>query len=501
MPDRIRPRGDTAANWTLANPVLQDREIGLETDTRRYKIGNGASAWSALPYNQIGDRYSTTSATSNSVTNGAKTFIVDAGLAYTPQQSIAIVSSANPANHMHATVTSYSGTSLVVDVTKSTGSGTYSSWIINVAGVASAVEGYATTAQVAALTTQQLSAITVSAGTGLTGGGPLSANSTLSIAALSPNPAGTFGSSTQIPVLTVNQIGQITGVTTQAVSGGGGSATPTDVQIFTSSSTWTKPAGARAVNIQLLGGGGGGGGGRKASTAATTKFGGGGGAGGSYVNITVPAAVLSATETVTIGSGGSGGAGATTDPASGQNGISGTATRFNNFYAPGGSNGFGGTDTTGIRGIGGLQNNAGGNSSGVTAGSAGAPGTFVVEAELGGPGGGGGGGITTAAIGQNAGAGGISMVLNLSGGLAGASGGNAGGAGQNNINIGQGIFAAGSGGGGGGGAATASVSGGAGGDGGFPAGGGGGGGATQTGAQSGNGGAGAAGVAIITTYF
>lgn len=78
------------------------------------------------------------------------------------------------------------------------------------------VAGLATTSQVAAITTQQLSAISISAGTGLTGGGPLSANSTMAIAALSPNPAGTYGSSSQIPVLTVNQIGQITSVTTQA---------------------------------------------------------------------------------------------------------------------------------------------------------------------------------------------------------------------------------------------------------------------------------------------
>jgi hypothetical protein len=77
------------------------------------------------------------------------------------------------------------------------------------------VAGLTTTSQVAAITTQQLSAISISAGSGLTGGGPLSANSTMSLAALSPAPTGNYGSSSQIPVLTVNQFGQITGVTTQ----------------------------------------------------------------------------------------------------------------------------------------------------------------------------------------------------------------------------------------------------------------------------------------------
>ena len=47
---RIRLRRDTAANWTSVNPVLGDGEMGIETDSRRFKIGNGTSAWSALVY-------------------------------------------------------------------------------------------------------------------------------------------------------------------------------------------------------------------------------------------------------------------------------------------------------------------------------------------------------------------------------------------------------------------------------------------------------------------
>ena len=47
---RIQLRGDTAANWTSANPVLADREVGLETDTNQYKVGDGALAWNSLSY-------------------------------------------------------------------------------------------------------------------------------------------------------------------------------------------------------------------------------------------------------------------------------------------------------------------------------------------------------------------------------------------------------------------------------------------------------------------
>lgn len=41
-------RGDTSANWQSKNPVLKDRELGLETDTGRYKIGDGSTSWSQL---------------------------------------------------------------------------------------------------------------------------------------------------------------------------------------------------------------------------------------------------------------------------------------------------------------------------------------------------------------------------------------------------------------------------------------------------------------------
>ena len=47
---RFKLRSDTAANWTAVNPVLQAGEIGVETDTRRYKIGDGTTAWSSLSY-------------------------------------------------------------------------------------------------------------------------------------------------------------------------------------------------------------------------------------------------------------------------------------------------------------------------------------------------------------------------------------------------------------------------------------------------------------------
>ena len=47
---RFKLRNGTAAEWTAANPVLLVGEIGVETDTRRYKIGDGTTAWAGLSY-------------------------------------------------------------------------------------------------------------------------------------------------------------------------------------------------------------------------------------------------------------------------------------------------------------------------------------------------------------------------------------------------------------------------------------------------------------------
>ena len=46
----MQQRRGTAAQWTAANPTLAAGEIGFETDTNKFKMGNGSSAWTALSY-------------------------------------------------------------------------------------------------------------------------------------------------------------------------------------------------------------------------------------------------------------------------------------------------------------------------------------------------------------------------------------------------------------------------------------------------------------------
>ena len=50
MATRMQQRRGTAAQWTAANPVLAAGEIGFETDTSKFKMGNGSSNWAALTY-------------------------------------------------------------------------------------------------------------------------------------------------------------------------------------------------------------------------------------------------------------------------------------------------------------------------------------------------------------------------------------------------------------------------------------------------------------------
>jgi hypothetical protein len=53
MAVQIQMRRDTASNWTSNNPTLAAGEWGLETDTDKFKIGNGSAAWTSLGYSSL----------------------------------------------------------------------------------------------------------------------------------------------------------------------------------------------------------------------------------------------------------------------------------------------------------------------------------------------------------------------------------------------------------------------------------------------------------------
>ena len=50
MATKIQLRRDAAADWTSNNPTLSEGEFGWESDTNRFKIGDGSTAWTSLSY-------------------------------------------------------------------------------------------------------------------------------------------------------------------------------------------------------------------------------------------------------------------------------------------------------------------------------------------------------------------------------------------------------------------------------------------------------------------
>jgi hypothetical protein len=84
-----------------------------------------------LPDNAIA-ALSSTSATSNTLVVGTKTFTVLAGKSFRPGQLITAV--AANGSYLFGLVVSYSGTTLTMNATKVFGTGTVTSWAINLSG-------------------------------------------------------------------------------------------------------------------------------------------------------------------------------------------------------------------------------------------------------------------------------------------------------------------------------------------------------------------------------
>jgi len=89
MAVQIQFRNDTAANWTAANPTLAAGEMGIETDTSLFKIGNGVNAWGALPYGGLTGGFDSTQEISSVGTSRALTS-ADTGKLITNSAAITI---------------------------------------------------------------------------------------------------------------------------------------------------------------------------------------------------------------------------------------------------------------------------------------------------------------------------------------------------------------------------------------------------------------------------
>ena len=75
-----------------------------------------------------------TSSSSNSISLGSKTFTIQSGKQFQAGQFVMVNDSATPTNYLFGQITSYSSTSLVINVIVTSGSGTISNWNISISG-------------------------------------------------------------------------------------------------------------------------------------------------------------------------------------------------------------------------------------------------------------------------------------------------------------------------------------------------------------------------------
>jgi hypothetical protein len=128
-----------AATTQAGIATTQAGNASTSAGTATTKAGEAnASAIAALASENAAANYAAalnaTSTTSLAIATGSKAFTTQASKQFATGQFIVAVDAASNANYMHGQVTSYSGTSLVIDVQSIGGSGTKADWKIYVAG-------------------------------------------------------------------------------------------------------------------------------------------------------------------------------------------------------------------------------------------------------------------------------------------------------------------------------------------------------------------------------
>ena len=164
---QLQFRRSTAAQWQAANSLLAVAEMGIETDTHQFKIGDGVNRWNALPYGGIqgatgptgaagatgaggatgaegatgptgfsGNRFNTqtvSTVTPTPTLGGTQALTVAGNLAWIAGNSLVVVQAGSSANSFEGYVQSYdAGTGALVVEGITNIRGTFGSAIYNV---------------------------------------------------------------------------------------------------------------------------------------------------------------------------------------------------------------------------------------------------------------------------------------------------------------------------------------------------------------------------------
>lgn len=168
---KVQLKRDTAANWSSVNPVLSIGEVGIALDTKNFKVGDGVTDWNSLPF-YIAGAY--TDEMAQDAIGGILTDTGSIDFTYddTNNQILAYVI---PGGVNHDNLLNMSANKHIDHTT-----------------------------------------VSITGSDGLSGGGDISANRTITLPAVGT--AGTYGNASSVAVITTDAKGRVTAVTPTNIS-------------------------------------------------------------------------------------------------------------------------------------------------------------------------------------------------------------------------------------------------------------------------------------------
>jgi len=132
---------DVSGEMNVVADEVNTNASNASTSASNASTSEGNASTSATQAGNYAASYSATSTTSVLIGTGAKTFTVQADKLFVVGQFLLISSDADSSKYMHGQVTSYSGTTLEMNITNTGSSSTFADWNVVISGTRGAVGG------------------------------------------------------------------------------------------------------------------------------------------------------------------------------------------------------------------------------------------------------------------------------------------------------------------------------------------------------------------------